>query len=120
MKRNHLLARGLLAATLLAAGSALAHHGWSEYLADKPLDLSGTIEQSGYEQPHGFIRLKTADNKTWLVVLAPPYRMDSRGLPRDKLVVGQKASVHGYPHRSRSDELRAERITIAGKTTELR
>jgi len=28
--------------------------------------------------------------------------------------------VMGYPHRSKGDELRAERITLAGKTTELR
>ena len=115
MKRRILLA----AVVALAAGSAFAHHGWSEYLADKPLDLTGTIEQASYEQPHGFVRLKTAD-KTWLVILAPPYRMESRGLARDKLVPGQKASVHGYPHRSRGGEMRAERITIEGKTTELR
>jgi hypothetical protein len=31
-----------------------------------------------------------------------------------------KASVHGYPKRDDPEELRAERITIAGKTTELR
>ena len=116
MKRRLIL---LATVAALAASSAFAHHGWSEYDADKPLDLSGTIEQAGYEQPHGFVRLKTAD-KTWFVVLAPPYRMESRGLPRDKLVPGQKASVHAYPHRSKRDELRAERITIEGKTTELR
>jgi hypothetical protein len=115
MKRRILLA----AVVALAAGSAFAHHGWNEYLADKPLDLTGTIEQAAYEQPHGFMRLKTAD-KTWLVILAPPYRMESRGLAREKLVPGQKASVHGYPHRSRGEEMRAERITIEGKTTELR
>jgi len=111
--------RLILLAALAFAGSAFAHHGWSEYKADTPLDLSGTIEQAGYEQPHGFVRLKTAE-KTWLVVLAPPSRMESRGLAREKLVAGQKASVHGYPHRSKGDELRAERITIEGKTTELR
>jgi len=114
MKRFMLLTAGLL----FSAGT-LAHHGWSEYQADKPLDLSGTIEQAGYEQPHGFVRLKTAD-KTWLVVLAPPSRMESRGLAREKLVAGQKASVHGYPHRSKGDELRAENITIEGKKVELR
>ena len=53
-------------------------------------------------------------------MLAPPYRMESRGLPSAKMVAGQKATVHGYPHRSKGDELRAERITIEGKTTELR
>jgi hypothetical protein len=114
MKRLILLAAGLV----LSAG-ALAHHGWSEYQSDKPLDLTGTIEQAGYEQPHGFVRLKTPD-KTWLVVLAPPSRMENRGLAKEKLVPGQRATVHGYPHRSKGDEMRAENITIEGKTTELR
>jgi hypothetical protein len=112
MKRWFLLAA-------LVATSASAHHGWSEYNADTPLQLSGTIEKASYENPHGVIQLKTAD-KTWNVVLAPPSRMENRGLARDKLVPGQRASVLGYPHRSKGDELRAERITIDDKTTELR
>jgi hypothetical protein len=110
--------RWFLLATLVAS-SALAHHGWSEYDANRPLDLSGTIEESGYVQPHGFVRLKTS-GQTWLVVLAPPSRMDSRGLAKSMLAPGQSATVHGFPHRSKGDELRAERITVAGKTVELR
>lgn len=107
----------LLAA--FAATSALAHHGWSEYDAQRPLTLAGTIEEAGYAHPHGFVRLK-AEGQSWTVVLAPPSRMESRGLPRDALAPGGRATVMGYPHRSKSDELRAERITLAGKTTELR
>lgn len=109
----------LLMLAALVAASASAHHGWTEYNADKPLQLSGTIQEASYVQPHGLIRLKTA-GQTWNVVLAPPYRMENRGLTRDRLVVGQQASVYGYPHRTKADEMRAERITIGGKTTELR
>lgn len=104
---------------LLSASPANAHHGWSEYDAQRPLELSGTIEESGYEHPHGVVRLKTAD-KTWRVVLAPPSRMESRGLDKKLLAKGSKATVHGYPHRNTGDELRAERIIIGDKTTELR
>ena len=53
-----------------------AHHGWSEYDQTKTLKLTGTIEEAGYEHPHGHIKLKTA-GKTWIAVLAPPSRMDS-------------------------------------------
>ena len=111
----------LLAAALTTAvaGSAFAHHGWSEYDASKPQQLSGTIEESGYQQPHGYVRLKTAD-KTWLVVLAPPGRMENRGLAKAMLAPGAKASVYGYPNRTKPDELRAERITVGDKVTELR
>lgn len=104
---------------LLLASQATAHHGWSEYDAQRPLQLSGTIEESGYMHPHGFVRLKTAD-KTWLVVLAPPSRMENRGLSKGMLANGAKAAVLGYPNRNKPDELRAERITIGEKTTELR
>lgn len=103
----------------LAAASALAHHGWSEYDAGKPLQLNGTITESSYGQPHGTLRLKTAD-KSWTVVLAPPSRMESRGLLKEAMAAGAQATVYGYPHRTQGDELRAERITIKDKTTELR
>lgn len=104
---------------LLVASQASAHHGWSEYDAKQPLRLSGTIEEFGYEHPHGFVRLKTAD-KTWLVVLAPPSRMENRGLARTRLAKGASVAVEGYPKRTDAGELRAERITIGDKTTELR
>jgi hypothetical protein len=115
MKRLRLLIAA--AATLPLA--ALAHHGWSEYDLTQPLKLTGTIEESGYEHPHGSINLKTPA-KAWIVVLAPPSRMDALGLTRDLLKVGTTASVEGYPNRSKPEELRAERITVGGKTVELR
>ena len=104
---------------MLAPAAALAHHGWSSYDSSKPLTLEGTIAEAGYEHPHGFVRLETP-GKTWLVVLAPPSRMENRGLPREQLKPGTKASVVGYQKRDDPEELRAERITVAGKTTELR
>lgn len=104
---------------LLIASQASAHHGWSEYDDQRLTRLSGTIEDYGYENPHGFVRLKTAD-KTWLVVLAPPSRMENRGLARAQLAKGTVAIVEGYPKRTDAGELRAERITIGQKTTELR
>jgi hypothetical protein len=107
---------------VLAAGAALAHHGWSGYDETKPLTLTGVIRASTYEQPHGTIRLEVQKpkKKTWLVVLAPPSRMQSRGLPAETLKVGTEATVLAYGSKTVPDEARAERITIAGKTTELR
>jgi Family of unknown function (DUF6152) len=104
---------------ILTATQALAHHGWSEYNASQPLQLVGTIEESGYVHPHGSARLKTAD-KNWTVVLAPRTRMENRGLRKEMLAAGNRATVNGYPNRTNPEELRAERITIDGKTTELR
>lgn len=108
-----------LSATLaLVCATAAAHHGWSGYNEDA-LALSGTIEESSYQNPHGLATLKTAD-KTWKVVLAPVSRMEARGLTRDMLKPGTQVSVEGYQHKTDAGELRAERITVAGKTVELR
>lgn len=98
---------------------AHAHHGWSGYDGSKEMTLTGTIREAGYEHPHGYVRLE-AGGKVWVVVLAPPTRMENRGLPRTVLTPGVTATVVGYPSRTDPGELRAERITIAGKTTELR
>jgi hypothetical protein len=100
-------------------GLASAHHGWSGYDSSKVLNLTGTIKESGYEHPHGFVKFEVP-GKTWLVVLAPPSRMENRGLPRAMLTPGTAATVVGYPNRTDPDEMRAERITINGKTVELR
>jgi hypothetical protein len=106
-------------AILLVSAGAFAHHGWSEYDANQPMQLTGTIEESGYSHPHGHISLKT-EGKAWNVVLAPPTRMENRGLSKEMLRPGNKATVIGYPNRDKPEEMRAERITVDGKTTELR
>lgn len=108
-----------LALALAGATTAIAHHGWSGYDASKPLTVSGTIKVSGYEHPHGFVRLATAE-KEWVVTLAPPSRMENRGLPAATLKDGAKATVMGYPSRTDPAEMRAEWIQIDGKTTQLR
>ena len=113
--------RRTLATVALAAfaAPALPHHGWSEYDSTETLTLTGKIIESGYEHPHGHIKLQTA-NKTWNAVLAPPTRMENRGLPKEALRVGNTATVVGYPNRNKPDEMRVERITVDGKTVELR
>ena len=109
-----------LAATLaIIALPAFAHHGWSEYDSTKPLTFTGKIAESGYEHPHGHIRLETP-GKTWLVILAPPSRMENRGLPPSDLQKGRTVTVVGYANRDKPEEMRAERITAGGKTVELR
>ena len=108
----------LLAAAALA-GAASAHHGWSEYDSNQELKLTGKIVESGYEHPHGHVKLEAA-GKTWLCVLAPPTRMENRGLSRDMLKVGTTVTIVGYPNRNKPEEMRAERVIVQGKTVELR
>ena len=112
----------LFAGTLLLAAAAMAHHGWTGYDESKAFTVSGVIREAKWENPHVLIRLQ-ADNgkgKTWLAYLAPVSRMETRGLKKDDVKVGATATLMGYPNKTTDDEMRAERITIAGKTAELR
>ena len=109
----------LVAAMALVPALAFAHHGWSEYDQTNALTLEGSIAESGYEHPHGYVKLETR-GKTWIAVLAPPSRMDNRGLSKELLKPGAKVTVVGYQNRSNPMEMRAERITAGGKTVELR
>ena len=109
-----------LAVLVVVAGAArvAAHHGWTGY-QEKETQLTGTIAATSYENPHGQVDLNV-DGKRWQIVLAPPSRMQARGLQREMLKVGAQATVVGYIHKTTPTELRAERITIGDKTTELR
>ena len=104
--------------SLAISVAAIAHHGWTGYEQESQ-KVTGTIEKSSYSNPHASIRLKAPD-KSWVVVLAPPSRMGNRGLTEEMLKVGSTVSVEGYQHMTDANEMRAERISVNGKTIELR
>jgi hypothetical protein len=104
----------------LALPTALiAHHGWGSYDAAHPITVTGPIETLKYENPHALITVK-ADDKVWTVTLAPTSRMQARGAPPEFVAVGKLVSAYGYASTVDKGEMRAERITIDGKTVELR
>ena len=107
------------AAFSLLASAALAHHGWGSYDAAHPVTVDGPILTSKYENPHALVTVRGKD-KVWTVTLAPPSRMSSRGATEKVVAVGQNVSAYGYPSTVEKDEMRAERITVNGKTYEMR
>ena len=108
-----------LAAGLVAAAPAFAHHGWSEYDSSKTVTLTGTVTEISYTYPHATIKLDVS-GAAWLAVLAPPSRMSARGISGNDIKAGATAAVEGYVSRDHGDEMRAERITLNGKVYELR
>jgi hypothetical protein len=115
----------------IEVGSARTHPSWTEYTSTTLLTLSGVIQEVEYSNPHVMIMLEVPsepeedgtieDPPTLLhVVLAPPSRSESRGMPREMVAVGAAATVEGYLHKTNGMELRAERITIGDITVELR
>jgi hypothetical protein len=124
--RRRLIAAGIvfkLAVTgivvLTMTRSGWAHHGWGSYDSSTVLTLDGTVAEIDPNNPHGELKLKTAD-RVWTVTLSPPSRMAARGKPIAEIKVGDRVVAVGYPSRVKPDEMRAERITHNGVTVELR
>lgn len=107
------------AAALVAGGGALAHHGWGSYDAKKVLKISSPVDKLDWTNPHVHINV-THEGGMWEAVLAPPFRMEARGLSPELIKTGTEVSVEGYPSTRTERELRVERIIVAGKTFELR
>lgn len=109
-----------VAVILFIAGAGL-HHGWAHYDQNTTLDYTGTIQESGMENPHSYVRLNVErEGKVWLVILAPLSRMQARGVTEEMVKPGNTVRVVGYPHRKIKDEMRAERIIIGDQAVELR
>ena len=109
-----------LAAILAAlAVPAAAHHGWGSYDSQKVIKFQAAIAEVSYANPHVEI-VVMHQGKRWTATLAPIFRMQNRGLPQTALTQGKTVTVEGYPSKVNEGELRAERITVDGKTVELR
>lgn len=110
----------LLAAAILAIPSAaLAHHGWTSYDEKKVIKLRANLSDVRWANPHGSANVRYK-NATWHVVLAPVSRMEARGLTRNMIGPKKVVTLEGYPRRDGTHEMRIERITVNGRTVELR
>jgi hypothetical protein len=109
----------LTLAAVVSAGAAYAHHGWGSYDATKVFTITAPVEQLVWADPHTHVMLKY-QGAVWEATLAPLFRMQARGLSQAMLKAGTQVVVEGYPSTQQPHEMRAERITVAGKTVELR
>src|SRR5215212_3819469 len=85
-----------------------AERGWDNYDRAKRQKLNGVIKTVRYAgAPYGAVTLEVErTNRT--VVLAPPVRMDFRGLTAEMLKPGATVIVEGFTSERSPDELRAE------------
>jgi hypothetical protein len=106
-------------AVIVSAGAAMAHHGWGSYDATKVFTITAPVEQLVWADPHTHVMVKYQGN-LWEATLAPLFRMQARGLSQAMLKPGTQVVIEGYPSTQQPHEMRAERITVSGKTVELR
>jgi hypothetical protein len=94
-------------------------HDWPTYDLTKKQTLTGVIKEVSYRGKPPMIKLQVGNN-VLSVVIAPPSRLEFRGLADDMLKPGMMVSVVASPSKQIKDEVRAETITIGRTTTELR
>ncbi len=92
---------------------------WPAYDLTKKANMTGVIRQILSTDPFTFARIE-AGGKMVDVVLAPPVRMDFRGLTAEELKTGVTVTVSAAPHKTTANEFRAETITLGNRTFDLR
>ena len=86
---------------LLAAVPVVAHHAFSsEFDAERPIRLEGTITKMEWINPHAWIHLRASKpdgtTEVWMVEGGTPNTLFRRGLTRDSLALGTEIVVEGY------------------------
>jgi hypothetical protein len=95
------VAAGCAVLLMMPAVSAWAHHSFaSEYDADRPAKIQGTVKRVEWINPHSWITMdvKNADGTvtTWEIEAGAPNAMFRRGFNKDSLPVGTDIVVTGY------------------------
>jgi hypothetical protein len=114
--RRHLLV-GLAAVGLaLAAAPLYAHHAFSsEFDADKPLQLAGTVSKVEWVNPHAWIHIevKKSDGQVeeWMIEGGTPNTLMRRGVSRDTLKIGTEVRISGYQAKDGSNRANGRDIT---------
>ena len=103
---------------LLTAGPVFAHHAFaSEFDANQPVTLKGTIVKMQWTNPHGwlYIDVKDADGKVvnWAVELGAVTGLLKRGWRKEDLPVGAEVTVDGWRGRTPVPKANARNIMMA-------
>jgi hypothetical protein len=95
-----------LSAVAVAActASAVAHHSFAMFDAQKTVTLQGTVKEFEWVNPHSWLRVMVNDEKTgkplmWAIELSSPGRLVTMGMRADSVKAGDNVSVQIHPMR---------------------
>jgi hypothetical protein len=122
MRTRHITAPlAALLAMLGLAGTTLAHHSFAVFFDEqKRVEVSGTVTEFLFRNPHGVIRIevtgKDGKKEVWRAETNSPSILERRGWTRTSLKPGDEITIEGWPARDGSNYLRMRKVTRADGT----
>ena len=105
-----------LAAALLAAAPAFAHHSFAMFDLTKEITLVGTIKEVQFTNPHVWIQILVPDGKggqtEWSIEAGAPGMLLRTGWKANTLKFGDAVTVVTHPARSGMPNGSLVRITV--------
>jgi Family of unknown function (DUF6152) len=106
----------VIAAWLLAAATATAHHGFGQFDRSQPIDIEGTITGIDFVNPHSYLRLDVDVASGETIAMRCEMRaatlMRRSGWSEEMFVTGSAVSIQGFGHRTDPAACYIEDITI--------
>lgn len=101
------LAAGLLVATTLGIGQAVAHHAFAaEFDGKAPVMLRGKVTKVEWINPHAWVHLSAVGTngkaQAWMVEGGTPNTLLRAGIDRNSLKPGTEIVVRGYQSKDRA------------------
>ena len=112
---------GLGLLILLYSVPAIAHHAFSsEFDAERPVRLRGTITRVEWVNPHAWIHIEVKNDDgsvdTWMIEAGPPGALVRRGWRKDSVKPGVEVLVEGYQAIDRSKKANGRDVTLPDGT----
>ena len=106
------------AASVLAAGSAAAHHAFAaEFDINRPVKLTGTVTKLEWTNPHAWVFIDAKDDKgatqNWAIELVGINDLLRLGWGRNKVQVGDSIDVDGFGARNGTNTANAAAVSLS-------
>ena len=110
---------GSVAALILFAGSASAHHSFAMFESDKVITLVGEVREFQWTNPHSWVFLVVNDGQKaveWSIETGSPNILRRTGWTRSSLKPGDKVSIVVHPAKAGGHESSLVQVTLANGT----